>query len=121
LILCGCKDYQKLQRKHKPKVEETRKSIGGALKSQNPWFYLKRQIFFSLYHFGTFTTSMNKNEIENFDDKFLDSFVLITTTYFFPFCPHHNKLVRERLPNYILRLAMIKLLKWCELLLLIQW
>jgi len=35
---------------------------------------------------------------------------------FFPFCPPHKKLVREKLPNSILGLAMSRLLKWRELL-----
>jgi len=42
---------------------------------------------------------------------------------FFSFLPCHKKLVREKLPNYILGLALSKsrLLKWCELLLYNQW
>jgi len=35
--------------------------------------------------------------------------------------PPHKKLVREKLPNYILGLAMSRLLKWWEHLLYIQW
>jgi len=35
---------------------------------------------------------------------------------FFPFWPPHKKLVKEKLPNYILGLAMSRLLKWRELL-----
>jgi len=38
----------------------------------------------------------------------------------FPFCPPHI-LVREKLPNYILGLAMSRFLKWCKLLLMNQW
>jgi len=40
---------------------------------------------------------------------------------FFPLCPPHKKLLREKLPDYILGLAMSRLLKWCELLLCNQW
>jgi len=45
-------------------------------------------------------------------------YIIISEYLFLPFCPTHKKLAREKLPNSILGLAVSRLLKWCELLLL---
>jgi len=71
------------------------------------WTYRTGAIFRHKNFSGHTLWSMNHNKVK---------WLVYYKHNFFPFCPPHKKLVREKLPNYILGLAMSRLLKWPELL-----